>query len=35
MMGYRVLTYTGGLVSAAIYLANLRQVRALTESINE
>jgi hypothetical protein len=32
MMGYRVLTYAGGLISASIYLANLHQIRALVES---
>ncbi len=31
MMGYRVLMSLGGLVSAIVYLANLRQVRALSE----
>ena len=30
MMGFRVLMYGGGLVSAGVYLANLRQVRGLT-----
>ncbi|HWE35771.1 MAG TPA: lysylphosphatidylglycerol synthase transmembrane domain-containing protein [Isosphaeraceae bacterium] len=29
MLGYRVLMYAGGLVSACVYLANLRQVRTL------
>ena len=32
MMGFRVLMYAGGLVSACVYLANLRQVRGLTET---
>jgi glycosyltransferase 2 family protein len=31
MMGFRVLMYGGGLVSACFYLANIRQVRALTD----
>jgi uncharacterized membrane protein YbhN (UPF0104 family) len=35
MMGFRVLMYTGGLVSACVYLANLRQVRSLTETAEE
>ena len=35
MMGFRVLMYAGGLVSAGVYLANLRQVRALTETAHE
>ncbi len=30
MMGFRVLMYGGGLVGSCVYLANLRQVRALT-----
>ena len=32
MIGYRVLMYGGGVLSALVYLANLRQVRALTQS---
>ena len=32
MMGFRVLMYGGGLVGAGVYLANLRQVRSLTET---
>jgi hypothetical protein len=32
MMGYRVLTYAGGLATANIYVANLRQVRQMSES---
>jgi uncharacterized protein (TIRG00374 family) len=32
MMGFRVLMYAGGLVCATVYLANLRQVRGLTEA---
>jgi uncharacterized membrane protein YbhN (UPF0104 family) len=32
MMGYRILMYAGGALSACVYLANLRQVRSLTES---
>lgn len=35
MMGFRVLMYTGGLVSVCVYLANLRQVRSLTETAEE
>jgi uncharacterized protein (TIRG00374 family) len=35
MMAFRVLMYAGGLVSAAVYLANLRQVRSLTETAEE
>ena len=31
MMGFRVLMYGGGLVSACFYLANIHQVRSLTE----
>jgi glycosyltransferase 2 family protein len=31
MMGYRVLMYGGGVLSAIVYLANLRQVRTLVE----
>ncbi len=30
MMGFRVLMYTGGLLGACVYLANLKEVRALT-----
>jgi uncharacterized protein (TIRG00374 family) len=32
MMGFRVLMYGGGLVSALVYLTHLGQVRALTET---
>ena len=32
MMGFRILMYGGGLVGACVYLANLRQVKALTET---
>jgi uncharacterized protein (TIRG00374 family) len=32
MMGFRVLMYAGALVGALVYLANLRQVRGLTEA---
>ncbi len=32
MMGFRVLMYGGGLVSFLFYLANIRQVRALTDT---
>ena len=35
MMGFRVLMYAGGLVSVLIYLANIKQVRALTETAEE
>ena len=35
MMGFRVLMYTGGLVSVCVYLANIKQVRALTESTED
>jgi uncharacterized protein (TIRG00374 family) len=35
MMGFRVLMYGGGIVSAAVYLANLRQVRGLTTVAEE
>ncbi len=35
MMGFRVLMYAGGLVAAGVYLANLRQVRSLTETAEE
>jgi uncharacterized protein (TIRG00374 family) len=35
MMGYRVLMYAGGVVSACVYQANLRQVRSLTEPEGE
>jgi len=31
-MGFRVLMYAGGLVSACVYLANLKEVRGLTAS---
>jgi uncharacterized protein (TIRG00374 family) len=32
MMGYRVLMYAGGLVSATVYLASIREVRALSQA---
>lgn len=32
MMGFRVLMYGGGVVCAGVYLANLRQVRGLTDA---
>ena len=32
MMGFRVVMYAGALVGACVYLANLRQVRGLTEA---
>jgi uncharacterized membrane protein YbhN (UPF0104 family) len=32
MMAFRVVMYAGGLVSLGVYLANLRQVRGLTEA---
>jgi hypothetical protein len=32
MMGFRVFMYGGGLVSFIFYLANLHQVRALTDT---
>ena len=32
MMGFRILLYGSGLLSACVYLANLRQVRDLTDS---
>ncbi len=35
MMGFRVLMYAGGLLSICVYLANIRQVRALTETAEE
>ena len=35
MLAFRVLMYAGGLVSAGVYLANLRQVRGLTEIAEE
>jgi hypothetical protein len=35
MMGFRTLMYAGGLVSICVYLANIRQVRALTETAEE
>jgi uncharacterized protein (TIRG00374 family) len=35
MMGFRVLMYGGGIVCAAVYLANLRQVRGLTAAAEE
>src|SRR5262249_16720192 len=31
MMGYRVLMYAGGLVSACVYLANIGEVRSLSK----
>ena len=34
-MGFRVLMYAGGLVGAGVYLANLRQVRGLTDTAVE
>jgi uncharacterized membrane protein YbhN (UPF0104 family) len=35
MMGFRVLMYAGGLVSACVYFANIRQVRALTDTAEQ
>ncbi len=35
MMGFRVLMYASGLVSALVYLANARQVRSLREQAEE
>jgi glycosyltransferase 2 family protein len=35
MMGFRVLMYAGALVGSGVYLANLRKVRALTETAEE
>jgi hypothetical protein len=35
MMAFRVLMYVGGLVSAAVYLTHIKQVRALTETAAE
>jgi glycosyltransferase 2 family protein len=35
MMGYRVLMYAGGVVSAFVYLANLRQVRTLSQQVEQ
>jgi len=32
MMGFRIILYGGGLLAACVYLANLRQARALTDS---
>ncbi len=32
MMGYRVIMYAGGLLSVGVYLANLRQVRTLSQA---
>jgi glycosyltransferase 2 family protein len=32
MMGFRVLMYGGGILCAGVYLANLRQVRGLTDT---
>jgi uncharacterized protein (TIRG00374 family) len=34
-LGFRVLMYGAGLICAIVYLANLKQVRALTESARE
>lgn len=34
MLGYRVLMYAGGLVSACVYVANLRQVRSLEHDVD-
>src|SRR5262249_48393343 len=35
MMGYRVLMYAGGLVSACVYLANARQVKTLQQEASD
>jgi hypothetical protein len=35
MMGFRLLMYGGGLISVAVYLANLRQVRTLEAEAEE
>ena len=35
MMGFRVLMYTGGMISACVYFAQIRQVRSLTETAEE
>jgi len=35
MLGFRVLMYAGGLVSACVYVANLNQVRSLTATAEE
>jgi uncharacterized membrane protein YbhN (UPF0104 family) len=35
MMGFRVLMYGGGIVCAGVYLANLRQVRSLTDTAEQ
>jgi uncharacterized membrane protein YbhN (UPF0104 family) len=35
MIGFRMLMYEGGLVSLGVYLANVRQVRALTDTAVE
>src|SRR5262249_26816908 len=35
MIGFRILMYGGGLVSLGVYLANVRQVRALTDTAEE
>ena len=35
MLGFRVLMYGGGGICAIVYLANLKQVRALTESAED
>jgi hypothetical protein len=35
MMGFRVLMYGSGLISAIVYLANVRLVRALTAQAEE
>ncbi|GAC1467658.1 MAG: hypothetical protein NVSMB9_09500 [Isosphaeraceae bacterium] len=33
MLGFRVLMYSGGLISAGVYLVNFRQVRSLTRTV--
>ncbi len=35
MMGFRLLMYAGGLISVVVYVANLRQVRELSNSLAE
>ncbi len=35
MMGFRVLMYTGGLVGACVYLANLKEIRGLAASAHQ
>ena len=35
MLGFRVLMYAGGLVCVGVYLLNIKQVRALTETAEE